>query len=313
MCGRHTPKAETILDIIEHLKAPEPQISGVVANEPIDEEEVWERAIRQNRRLKQKEQRKKEQVIAFERGPVCIVNFADLHCGNEGVDYERIDRELDIVLSTPGMYAGFIGDLLDNFIIGKLARLEMHSSFKITEEWAMVKRITKKAAPKMLWSVSGNHDYWTVMTSGIDYFREVHASLPQRVLYDDTEINVDMVVGAHTYKWRLRHKWKGSSIYNDTHAVERAAKFDKGKHFDIGVMAHTHTSGLARQFNNGGKTGLAIICGAYKRYDKFANQVGFPQANEQCAVAIVLDDQGGMTTFSNLETAAAYMRVIYGH
>lgn len=305
---------ETTLDIIEHMKtreAPVPEIEGVVANEPVDEEQVFQRAVQVNRKLKERERRKKNQYVTFDKGPVCIVNFADLHCGSEGVDYERIDRELDLVLETPGMYAGFAGDLLDNFIIGKLQRLQMHSSFKITEEWAMVRRVLRKAAPKMLWSVSGNHDYWTVMTGGIDYFQVVHDVLAKHILYDDTEILVNVVVGGHTYKWCIRHKWKGYSQYNPTHGIEWASKFDKGKEFDIGVMGHTHTSGLARFFNNGGKTGLSIICGAYKRYDKHAKAIGFPQANEQCAVAIALNEKGHITTFNHLDAAADHMRVIY--
>ena len=117
-------------------------------------------------------------------------------------------------------------------------------------------------------------------------------------------------VDGNEFRIRARHSWKGSSIYNDTHGIERASKFDKGGEFDVGIGAHTHSSGLYRQFNNGGHTGHAILCGSYKRYDDFADRHGFSKSNESAAVAMVFSEAGAWGT-NDLEIAADYMRTMY--
>ncbi|RMG91144.1 MAG: hypothetical protein D6706_18520, partial [Chloroflexi bacterium] len=125
-------------------------------------------------------------------------------------------------------------------------------------------------------------------------------------------LRVDVVIGEQEpVRIKLRHKWRGSSIYNPTHAIERAAKFDKGDHFDIGVGAHTHVSGLVRMFNNGTKTGLAVQCGTYKRHDNFAEEVGFEQPNAMTAVPVVIHGRHRYTTFSTLDDALDYMNLYW--
>jgi hypothetical protein len=72
-----------------------------------------------------------------------------------------------------------------------------------------------------------------------------------------------------------------------------------------GVGAHTHASGLARQFNNSGADGLALLCGSYKRVDKYAKQSGFPRPNASAAVAIIFDERTRtMQGFNDLQLAA---------
>lgn len=303
--------ADELLETMRRALSPTPQVHGVTAESDIDEQEVWERALDRSRRRKQLEEDKERQRITFDYGPVCIVNIGDVHAGGTGVDYARLDRDLDLILATPGMFIGLAGDMLDNYIIGKLALLQIEREFKVSEEWVLVKRIVAKAAPKLLWSCSGNHDMWTYMLTGIDYFRDVHQQLAPNVLYGRHQILVNVHVGTAVFRWRIRHKWRGFSMYNDTHGIERANKFDQGVPFDIGVMAHTHTAGLSRQFNNGGQTGLAVICGAYKRHDEYADKLGLPRPNEQTAVAVILDELGGFITTSNLELAANFMRRMY--
>lgn len=295
----------------EFKKAPTPVIEGVTTDEPPEEVEVWRQAVLSSEKRKELERRKQTQVITFARGPICIVNFADLHAGSEGTDYKRIAQELTIINETPGMYSGFAGDLSDNFVIGRLAKKALHRRFTIDDEAVLLKKILTMAAPKMLWSLRGNHDAWTDILSGIDYFREVHQQKEIKVLYDEYEINVDIYVGASKSRWRIRHKWRGSSQYSDTHGIEKAAKFDKGIHFDVGIGAHTHRAGLSRFFNNGGQSGLAVLCGAYKRFDEFGREQGFSQPNEVTCVPVVLTESGGKITFDRLDDAVDYMKRVY--
>jgi hypothetical protein len=186
----------------------------------------------------------------------------------------------------------------------------MGAEFSITEEWVLAKRVLKKLAPRLLLSVAGNHDLWTYALTNVDYLKEIHEKLNPDVLYSRYDVGVKIVVGDQSYLARVRHTWKGYSQYNPTHGIEWAAKFDQGRPFDIGVAAHTHSSGLYRQFNNGGKTGHALLCGSYKTYDDYAEQKGFPKPNESAAVALMFCD-GTISGTNNIYSAARLMEIAY--
>lgn len=293
----------------------EPQIEGVDADDIIiDEEEAWNRAVEMSRRRKKHERRRGSQKIFFNCGPICVVNMADFHAGSNGTDYDRLEREIDIVNDTPGMFFGLAGDMVDNYIVGRLQVIQRDSSFKISEQWAVLRYLLRKISSKkkLLWSVAGNHDNWTNAMAGIDYFSEVHAALTKDVLVDSAgQVDVHITVGEVTRHWRIRHKWRGNSQWNAIHAIVKGAKFNNDKPFDVGIGAHTHRSGLSGFFQVGRKTSVGVLCGAYKRFDDYAIQEGFPPQNDCTGVPVVQDEDGNFTLFQSIEAAANYMNVMY--
>ena len=284
--------------------------SALSEGDVISEEEVWRLALQKSEKKKIIEQSKNEQEIVFEHGPICLVWLADLHLGDTGVDYARLDQDINMILETPGTYACIVGDLVNNFIMGRLKDVRFGAEFSISEEWVLAKRVLKKLAPRLLLSVAGNHDLWTFALTGVDYLKEIHDQINPNILYAKYNASVKIVVGGNVQQVRVRHVWKGFSQYNPTHGIEWAAKFDQGRPFDIGVAAHTHASSLYRQFNNGGKTGHALLCGSYKVYDDYADRGGFPKANESAAIALIFSD-GGVCGTNNLEVAARMMSITY--
>ena len=309
---RHTAQQVRNKHGYTHDGVPKPRIEGVTLAEgdAVDEDEVWRLALQKSEKKRGIEEKKADAIIEFPHGPVCLAFFADQHAGSVGTDYARIDRDVQIVRDTPGMYAVQHGDIVNNFIIGKLQAIRFGAEFSICQEWTLAKRVLRMLAPKLLVSISGNHDLWTYALTGIDYLKEVHRELNPDILYAKYDMPFVLSVGGNEFRIRARHSWKGSSIYNDTHGIERASKFDKGREFDVGIGAHTHASGLYRQFNNGGKTGHAILCGSYKVYDDFTDRHGFSQSNESAAVAMVFSESGAWGT-NDLEIAAGYMRTMY--
>ena len=305
----HTERRERG-ELQDKREAPSPRIEGITPEEEIDEDAIWQTALRVSERRQRREWLKQQQTIEFDHGPVALVFMADLHLGSDGVDYARLDSDIDAILNTPGMYVVLAGDHLDNFIIGRLQRIMNGAEFNITEQWVMVKMVMRRLAPRLVASVAGNHGLWTYALTNVDYLQEIHKTLNPNILYQKYDMPVTVSVGGCERVIRVRHKWKGHSQYNPTHAIEKASMFDKGRAFDIGVAAHTHVSGLVREFNNGGQTGLAIQCGSYKRFDGYAEEVGFPQANEAIAVTAILDE-GRMWGTNDLVVATEYMRAVY--
>ena len=285
-------------------------VGVTVTDELPDEDEVYRQAVTQWERTQELEQRKAAQRLEFSHGPVALAWVADHHLGGPGVDYPRVFAEAEIIRDTPGMFVGTVGDLLDGFIINYLLKVRLGECMSIIEEFALVRRYLRIIGPKLRISVSGNHDWWFTWLTGVDYFREVLAGIAPGVIYDAHDCRVTVRVGEAEFRGRIRHKWRGRSIYNPTHGAERAAKWDQD--FDWAVGAHTHACGVARGFTAGGRNGLAVQCGSYKVVDDYARRGGFPMPNKSTAVTIVFDEgTRSMTGFENLEFAARFMRRMY--
>lgn len=271
--------------------------------------EVLERARAEWRRTANLERLRKQQMLEFDEGPIGLAFVADQHLGNHGTDYDRAFGDAEIIARTDGLWAVSMGDIVDNFIIMKLAHARAASHFSIPEEWALAKEYIKLLGPKLLAAVGGNHDYWTARLAGIDYFADMLEAINPDALYDQDDSLITIAVAGVKWRSRLRHKWQGNSIYNPTHGIERSHKWDHD--FDLGVGGHTHASGLARPFNASGSNGLAVLCGSYKRVDHYARQRGFAKPNQSAAVVVIFDPvTQTMTGYSDLALAVRVLAAL---
>ena len=275
-----------------------------------DPEDVYRRACEEWDRTARLMELRRNQRLTFDRGPIALANVADLHLGDSGVDYPRIDEELRVIADTPGMFAVGVGDWLNQMIVGRLLDARKNERLNIQDEWVLVRRFLAIIAPKLLVMVLGNHDNWLEALTGISYFERELAGLKPSVLYDTDDARIVVKVGEWEVPVRVRHKWRGNSIYNATHGIERAAKWDHD--FLIGMGAHTHESGIARGFNIDGETGMALMAGTYKRDDTYARQMGFARPNASTSVAVVINERRhSLTGFDDLQTCADYLEALY--
>ena len=292
-------------------KAPVPVVQGesftITAKEM---EETYKRYIQTTQKAKKKRNRRRKQNIFFDRGPICIVCASDFHIGSENTDMARLDADIELINKTPGMYLGIHGDVLDNYIVGRLALLNMGRDNSIKTEWELATYFLKKASPKLLWNVSGNHDNWTTKVSGLDFLADTISHIKKNVLYHSDQLYFTVTAGKVVYRFLVRHKWRGNSQWNPLHAIWKHPKFDD-KPFDVGIGGHTHASGVYGTFNHNGQASLGILSGAYKRDDSFAVEQGFPAPNDKCAIAVILDDKGNKFACDSLEAAADYMGALY--
>jgi hypothetical protein len=284
-------------------------VEGVTADEQLpNPKEVLQRASKRFAAIKTLMDRRAKQVIRFDRGPVGIVFVADNHIGNEGVDYDRMFNEAEIIAGTPNLYVMQVGDLVDNFIVGKLMKVRMGTTINIPEEWALAKWYLDLLGPRLLGVCGGNHDAWTSAMSGIDQLRTTVASIRPGLLYNPDELQITIDVAGKQWPILVRHKWQYNSVLNPTHGIERAFERNQAKPFLLGVGAHTHVSGLVRQFNAGGRTGTAVLCGSYKIYDNYAQQLGAPTPNGSTAVTIIFHPDHGLVGYDNLTLASEVLK-----
>ena len=237
--------------------------------------------------------------LDFPQKRIALVFLADVHIGAAGSDVWRAFAEARKVVEIPDTWIVTIGDLADNMILGALQSGTWDNSLSLSDQWLLVKDYFKIIYPRWLVAVGGNNEYWLKKLTGVDWTREQVLSVSPDLIYDPDDCKLELSVGGHRFPGRVRHKWRGSSQYSDTHGIEKAAKWDGD--FVWGVGAHLHKSGVARQFNVGGHPGMAVLCGAYKRIDEFARRLGFPVPNPDTAMAIIFSSDGKMTGTGDLD------------
>jgi len=286
---------------------PSVQTSGYLAgSERIDTEAVYRRAVEEFRRLREAAHRLHGE-IRFDRGPILLVFAGDQHIGSPGCDIERAFAEAALVRNTVATYAIVLGDVVDNYVVRGLLHLNTRTPITILEQWELARSYLASFGGKLLACVSGNHDAWTYLLAGVDYLQEV---LPGGTLYSREEMRLKVWVGEAVYRIWLRHKWRGVSIYNQTHGQERAARFsDAG--YDLYVGAHTHVGGLYREFILHGRRRAAIQVGTYKLHDEYALEEGYPPHDESTAVGVVLDEAGHFFGAADLRALCAYIKTIW--
>ena len=258
---------------IERIEAP--LIEGITADERVNfEGDIMPYLKQIGERAKQKNIDEANQVITMPNKPFCLALLSDIHGGGK-CDYETLERDLNIIDSTDGMYVGNTGDDTDNFIMGKLMSIQKEQPTTFDMEVRFLEWLFEKLSGNLLFWVSGNHNNWTKRLSGIDFIRE--GLKGTHCLYDSAQISFTLKWGDNEQKWLVRHKWKHSSIFNPTHGIEVGWE-RVGLNFDVGVGGHTHIATLCRTFIKESKKRFAVLMGTYKIRDNFGTECGYAKS-----------------------------------
>lgn len=239
--------------------------------------------------------------ILMPNEPFAIAFISDLHIGSAGCDYKKARADAEIVRDTPGMYAIFHGDGIDNWILPKMAGLQRGQMVPFDQEIALFGAWMKTIGEKLICVVAGNHDNWTSRMSGIDVVANV---TPPTTLYDQNQILFDLKWSVNSLRICVRHKWRGSSQANPTGGMEKSAR---DLDADVYVGGHTHIGTLFRSFVVRGKDRLAVLTGTYKTHDEYAAELGFPESSHSGCGAMVVDPDGSITWIRDLKEAARYL------
>ena len=260
-------------------------------------DDLWDNAYRYT-----SERRKDTPQIFVPHRPFAIAFLSDLHIGSQGTDYHSLRRDAETVRDTDGMYAVFHGDGIDNWIIPKMQGLQRGQAMPFDDELALFRAWITTISSKLLVVVAGNHDNWTTKLAGFDWLKSI---TPTTTLYDPQQITFDVHHGNNKVRICVRHKWRGNSILNPTHALERAARDIDA---DIYVGGHTHIGTLFRSFTVRDKERIAVLTGTYKIHDAFGREIGVPDSMHRGCGAVVFDPDGSMVWIRNLQEASRYLK-----
>ena len=270
-----------------------------------DPGEIWDRAIASQEAAERNVALRVNQRITIpdpER-PFGIAYFSDLHLGDPATDYKSIRGDAEVIMDNPRLFAGYHGDGLNNWVIGKLQSLQKNESIPLDQEIALFGDWLRMIGPSLLWVVAGNHDNWTMKLSGLDLPRSLLPNV--RVLYDRNEILFTLSWGDYELVYKVRHKWKYNSIFNVTHSIE--VGWQRGdSDFDVGLGGHTHIGTVERPFFRHRQLKRAVLTGTYKIIPTgggYGRELGLASPMGKGCGAHVFDGSD-ITVCDNLEKAA---------
>lgn len=281
------------------------QVIGISPDvELVSPAQLWQQAIAaQISVFEILRQRRNEQTIIMQ--PPCALAFlSDTHFGSPFTDYRATKEDAETIRDTPGMYCGFGGDGVDNWIVPKLAKLQRQQTVSFDGEWQLFFSWLDILKGKMLYVLSGNHENWTRQIAGFDRVKD--ALRGTMVLYHPVEIIFTLKVGQVSYNVKARHRWPYSSVFNTTHSIE--VGWERGGYdFDIGIGCHTHTGTFYREFAKHGKRRYAILTGTYKIEDEHGTEIGAAPTQGKGCGAFVFDKDGQAVWCEDLKRAASYL------
>ena len=213
-------------------------------------------------------------------GPIGIAHFGDPHLDCDGCDIELFKRHCDIVNNTEGMFAGNVGDILNNWV-GRLERLYADQTTTAAEGWVLAEWMLREIP--WLYILGGNHDCWS---GHRDPMKWLTATLGQPYVNHGTRLRLNFPNGRHV-TMNVAHDFKGHSQYNSVHGgMKKAMRWAD----DIYVCGHRHHTGQGLVVDP--KTGTAchvIRVDSYKVYDEYPQQLGIDETFLSPCVVTIID------------------------
>lgn len=217
-------------------------------------------------------------------GPYALMFFGDPHVDDNGCNWPLLQSHCDLAARTEGLFAVNIGDTSNNWT-GRLARLWAEQDTSSSTARAMAKwLLSESGVPWFLW-LHGNHDLWDGPV-GAGWF-EAHR--PHFVAMEDWQAKVTLASpNGHQLRLWAAHNFKGNSIWNNMHGLERAAQMQDWAH--LYVAGHHHDTGLRQGENpHRGFTYWLARCRGYKFMDHYAELHGFGEHQHGASVLAVVD------------------------
>jgi len=277
----------------EARQSGEPQIDGWTNEDSTtdDPDELWTRAIRHQARVAAEQQARARQTITIPDGgkPFGLAYLSDCHFGDPCTDYVALRQDAETIGKTPRLWAGFHGDGINNWIAGRLQALQREEIVPLDAEIVLFRDWLEMIGPCLLWVVSGNHDNWTRKLSGLDLPRTLLRGT--RVLYHRAQVRFTLCYGERRLRFKVRHRWRGSSVFNVTHGIE--VSWERGgDDFDVGIGGHTHQMTVCRPFGRHGAERYAVLTGTYKVADGYGDELGLaPSMGRGCGAQVFWRDR----------------------
>lgn len=215
--------------------------------------------------------------------PYAVFFLGDPHLDNPGTDLALWERWIAPLNYRKHVHGFGLGDWLDNWL-RVLGHLYATAETTAPEGWILLEHYLDQIGEHLIASVAGNHDDWSgfsdLLAAMMAKHDVVHRSKSLRVALVGPN-GRQITIGA-------RHRWTGNSMWNEVHAIKKAARL--GQRDTILVGGDKHISGDGREKDP--DTGRITHCfqvAAFKLIDDYADDKGFLDRHVSPAIAVVID------------------------
>jgi hypothetical protein len=211
--------------------------------------------------------RKLIKVKVHVKGPFGIWHFGDPHLDDDGTDLGLIQKHVELIKQTEGLFGANVGDSSNNWV-GRLSHLWSQQSTSARQMWRLVDWFIGEI--DWLYLISGNHDAWSGDGDPIKWMMK-----GQEAPYQSSEVRLELATpNRNTCRINARHDFSGHSQYNPVHGPMKANMFGVRDH--IAVAGHRHVSGHGVLKNpEDGSLCHSFLVAGYKIYDRYAMEKGF--------------------------------------
>lgn len=290
--------------------APSFSIAPLPSGDVPVEELIRSKVERFSRKREAEQARDRIVVKINEAGPVGILHLGDPHVDDDGCDLEKLLADVEIVMNTPGLYAGILGDMTNNWV-GRLTSLYANQTTTQRDGFRIARHIIERLKSKLIYMIGGNHDLWSGATDPLEWFMHQAPGVyePARVA-----LRFEFPKGQPILA-RLHHQFPGNSMWNPAHSVGRAAQTGYDDH--LLMQGHIHKSGYMVVKQPTGRITHCLQVGAYKYFDAYARDKGFRDHQISPSVLTVIDpmaseEAGLVTVFTNTQHGAQFLSMLRG-
>jgi hypothetical protein len=238
-------------------------------------------------------------------GPIGIAHFGDPHVDDDGTNIVALERHVNVVKATDGMFAGNAGDTTNNWI-GRLARLYGEQGTSAKQGWQLAEWLF--GSMRWMYAIGGNHDCWSGSGDPLKWIARQSG-----VLYHPHGVRLELALpSGRTVLVNARHTWRGNSQWNAAHGVSKAVQLGHRDH--LVTAGHIHVSGYqVHRDPSTRRISHAIQIASYKTYDRYAEAEGFPDQNIFVCPVTIIDpaypdtDPRFITTVFDPEEGASYL------
>ena len=289
----------------EASPAPAFDVEALPSELPTAEELLADRRKAFERKHSAKQARSLIRVDVRADGPIGIMHGGDPHLDDDGTDIALIERHVELLRTTEGLFGANVGDYSNNWV-GRLSRLYGEQSTSAREAWVLVEWFISRV--KWLYLIGGNHDVWSGAGDPLTWLTRQANSLYE---HHGARLALHFPNG-HVVRVHARHDFRGHSQWNSAHGPAKAATMGWRDH--VLTCGHLHISGyqVVRDPANG-LISHAIRVASYKVHDRYAEQMGMPNQHIFCAPTTIIDprfaddDPRLVTTIFDPESAADYL------
>ncbi len=249
-----------------------------------------------------------EVTITYETNlPIALVESADWHLGQFGVDYDSFQKDINSICDEPGVYIDIGGDAWQNIIqASKIG--SSHNQTPIPVQLGLTALTFKKLGIKINTVRTGNHSHWSTSLTGEDWLGE--KARRYHLVYTKHGARVNLVVGKQTYSYMARHIGRYNSSFNLTHSNKQEQRLNY-PWARFTVLEHQHLAAI-EEYRYDNKECVAIRTGTYATYDDYAQQWGFYGQSVSNPTLVLFPNKDRIVGFKDMYDAIDFLRAVRG-